>query len=189
MVELLDFADSLRVPGKLLADPTDLSIAFPHGATELGEVARIEFLKNQQSQVATGEEFGGSAIEVAIVGQSPILVCILRGLNNEMVDKVFPETALGGSTSARGISYTTAGTGNKARGYFGSSRAFKLLFRPRDATRHPALILYRAVPMIEDTAVMSFGIDEDLGMPVVFRGLPDGTGRTYQIQKLADMDL
>jgi hypothetical protein len=185
MTHLLDPASSLRVPGRLAADPTNLGIAYPHGGADLGLVRAIVFRPGFLSERLPFEEFGGKIGEVLHGGQTPRLGVVLVGFTDALTQRVFPETVVGGTQGKRGIRSTSATNA----GRLGSAGGFKLLFSPRDTANHPALVLYNAVPLVEDVAEVALNTEENTGIAVVFEALRDATGRDWLLQRLQDIAL
>jgi len=180
---LTDPTKSLRVPARVCATPTNLGIAFPHGGADLGHVANIIFLPNLQAREVDAEEFGGTAVEWIVAGERPLLALNVRGFTDAMVTRVFRETFTGGGGD-EGIRYNTTRGGDLI-----SAQAFKLLVSPRDTINHPGLIIYRACPIIEETAEVPLGTRREIGLRVFFHAIKDATKGHYEIQKLADMTL
>lgn len=180
-----DVRKVLRVPGRLCAAPTDLSTAFPHGGTALGIVRDLAFRPNLKQRRVTAEEFGGEIVETIIGGESCVLACVLRGMDNDAVTKAFLNTSAGSSSGDRTIQYP----GSSRAGTLGSSRSFKLLFSPRDTTNHHGLILYNAIPLVAESAELQLAIGQEMGIAVVFVAYRTSTPNLYQIAKLADMTL
>lgn len=177
MASILDPVKSLRVPGRLCRNPTDLSIAFPHGGEDLGLVTNMAFRPNQRRYEATGEEYGGETVETYVTGERILFVAALLGAPESGCIRIFRD-----ATAAR-IRYP----GSSLPGSLGSAQSFKLLFSPRDKTVHPGLMIYKAIPMLDEAAEIAISLNTDFIIPVMFRGIRDGTGRVYEIAKLADM--
>lgn len=185
MADLINPSSCLRVPGRLVDTPTagGLTGAFPHGGTSLGLVASAIFRLGEEHQTVRAEEFGGEVAEVIKSGTSPLFACVLRGFTDAIVDRLFPETAVGSSSGDRLIRRTSA----TRAGRLGSGDAFPLLFAPREPAVHPGLIIYNAVPIFENVAEIPLNTEAEVGVAVVFRALRDGTGRLYEFAKLEDM--
>lgn len=185
MTHLLDPAASLRIPGRLCADPNNLAGAYPHGGVDLGLVRAISFRPGHMSEGLPFEEYGGETGEVLHGGRTPRLGVVLVGFTDQMVSRVFPETFVGGTQAKRGFRQTSG----VLAGRLGSASGFKLFFSPRDTTNHPALILYNAVPIIESIAEIPLNTVENCGVAVVFEALRDGTSRNYAVQRIQDIAL
>ena len=182
---LADPANSLRVAGRLCVGPTDISLPFPHGGTSLGVVADVVLRINQVLRPIDAEEFGGEIVDDLIGPQNPVVGFLLRGLENDAVEKLFPASVVGGVTGDRVIREP----GGLRAGRLASTNATKLLFSPRQTAIHPAAIFFNAYPLFEETAELRFTITDDIGFPMIFRATRDGTGRIYEIAKLADIVL
>lgn len=184
-MSLLAFTTSLRVPGRLCADPTNLALAFPHGGTDLGLVRAIRFRPGFLSERLPFEEFGGKIGETVHGGQTPRLGVVLLGFTDAMSQRVFPETFVGATLAKRGIRSTSA----TLAGRLGSASTFKLLFSPRHTADHPGLILYAASAIVEEIEEVPLNTEEGVGLAVVFEALKDSANRDWEFQRLADMTL
>lgn len=159
--------DILRVPGKLCINPTNLTAAFPHGGTALGIVHDVAIRLEQPCQYITAEEYGNQKIEGVIVTSGCSLGFILRGWDNDCLNRLFPNTFLGGVTGKRYI----VDPGTIRPGERLTSRAVVLLFSPDDPNRHPMFEMFSAVPAVDETREIQMRMDEDFGIPVIFHGL------------------
>src|SRR3972149_495263 len=101
----------IRVPGRLIADPTDLSAAYPYGGTELGIVRDAEFRFGVKTKLVTAEEWGGQVVEGFYAGESCVFIAVMRGYDNDMIGQVFMSTGLGASGNRR-IRYEPGNTGS-----------------------------------------------------------------------------
>ena len=168
---------SLFVPVRLVANPTNLGGAFPHGGIEIGPIRDGRFAQGGQTRERTAEEFGGEVVEDFIAGRDSILfACVLDGIKDAGLAKIWPR----GSPK-----YPDSLT----PGYRGTAFGFKLLVAPRDTTNHPGVILYNAYPLEDETNEMRFGIEEEFGYPVMFRGVRDGTNRVFDVDLLSALSL
>lgn len=184
-MSLLDPNSSLRVPGRLVADPTNVATAFPHGGTSLGLVRAISFRPGYLTEGLPFEEYGGKIGELIDGGESTRLGVVLVGFDDDMTSRIFPETSVGGGAGKRGLKSSDA----TRAGRLGSASGFKLLFSPRDTANHPALILYNAVANFEEAGEIALGTEENVGIALVFEALRDTSKRDWQLQRLQDIDL
>ena len=70
-----------------------------------------------------------------------------------------------------------------------SERSVVLLFVPLDVARHPATILYRALPMLKESAELSLHLAASLEIGAVFAGIRDSSGRVIAQGRLEDLSL
>jgi len=173
----------LRVAGRLCKDPTDLSAAFPHGGTALGLVASVEFTPVMARAEIRAEEYGGEIIEIVEQAERVVFVCVARGYDSDMLSTIFRDTATGSGTG--GLVVTNDST--RRGGELGSASTVKLLYSPKDTEQHPALLIYKAVPLTDPTIQLQMSIGEELGVAAVFTGIRDGSGRLYQWGRLEDL--
>lgn len=177
----------LKIPGKLVKDPTNLSLPYPYGGTEIG-VCRDNMLTfNQKVDFPMAEEFGAPA--AAILGsETPYFGCVLRSWDDSMVSAVWHniQTASSGEVGiigkVSGVSINRAGTNLVSRG-------FKLLFAPIADDRHPSVLLYNAIPMPNESAELQLSIGREMGIALIFHALPDSTGRTYIVDRRSNISL
>lgn len=173
MVDVTPITKSLRPAGRLVIDPTDLGIAFPHGGTFLGHAARIELVFNQSIREIPDEFLGGEPIEDIIRHENPILIVVIRALPEEALKTVFA----GFTAGVSGAPVPAYPSGSKGR--LGSDSRVKILYSPRDAANHPGLIFYSAVPAFDVASRLQMMIGADLGFAIAFRGRRDGSDRVY----------
>lgn len=176
----------LKLKGRISADPTDLTLAYPHGGTSLGSVMGLKIIIDQNRENSTFEEFGGDVGEVFKAGQRVRVGCFARGYDPDLLGKVFDSTSttLGGDQTSIKITYPGA---NK-EGRLGSADTFKLLFTP-DSPTAPAFILYAAIPLLEESSEILLRSSDEYGYPLIFEGIRDDTLGTYQSARIEDMDI
>ena len=175
--------DILLNDGRLCAAPSSLTTAFPHGGTALGSVRDVIFRPRAKTGFVTAEEFGGETIEAVQGGESPFLACILRGMDNDMISRVWPNSAAGSVSTDRVIS----APGSNAPGRKRSDDSFALLFSPNDTANGRALIIFKALPIIIEDADIVFHKREESGVSVVFRAIRNSNGKLYQFGRLEDL--
>ena len=180
-----DSSNLIYVPGRLVKPPTDLSAAFPYGGTALGSAAEIIFQPNLETHEIRAEEFGGEIIERLYGTETALLGALMRGYDDDALAAIFQDTAAGGKTGARVVSFP----GSTRAGSLGSALSFKLFFAPLDEEHHPALLIYKAIPLIEASARLRFSAGEEWGYPVMFQGIRDGSSRVYAMGRMEDLTL
>lgn len=172
-------------PGSLCIDPTDLTAAFPHGGTALGVVRDEEFRPGMIERV-NRSEFMGSAVEVYQTGQDPIFVCVLRQWDDDALSAAWPDVDTSGTNPMiRGrVSTNAARAGLKL-----SSKAVALCFSPRALDTDRFIVLYKAIPVIQEGASIVVNLGAEVGIGMMWRGIPDATGRLYDIGTRTDITL
>lgn len=174
----------VHAPGRLVVGPTDLALAFPHGGTALGLSAEVTFRPGLRGRSVRAEEFGGETIEVVYAGESAVLGALVRGWDADAVNRVWLNSTVGVS-GERYVEYP----GTTRAGTLGSARSVVLLFSPRDADRTPGVILYRALPLVDQAAALQFAFRRELVVAALFQGIRDATGRVYRAGRLEDLAL
>lgn len=173
-----------RSPGRMVLNPTNLALAYPYGGTELGVVRDMLFKGDQKSSVLVAEEFK-APVEVIYSGIQPIFAGVLRTWDNDLLAELFYGTITDGSGNV-GL----RGNPSTARaGYALSGKACVLLFSPQALALKKHILMYCAVPVVEETFEMKLSIAEEFGLPFFFQCLPDSAGRTHNIDLLANLSL
>jgi len=172
-----------HVPGYLCADPTDLSAAFPHGGTALGVCRDQRFRPGTRHFPVVAEEFG-QVVEGVYVGQSGVFVAVMRQLDDDMLLKMFRGAAAG--TSGRTLVGADETDDADRAGI--APTPVVLYFSPLSDTQ-PGIILYRAVPLVDQAAEINGRLDDDVGTAVMFLATPDDQGRSYAIGLRGDLSL
>lgn len=177
----------LKIPGRLVANPTDLSAAYPHGGTELGVVRDVVINFGVQVDFPIAEEFK-APIAAILQAENPVLACVLRSWDDAMLSRIWHniETSAFGEV---GIHGAVSGSGIKRAGTNLASRAIKLFFSPHAVDQHRAIFLYQAVPLPAETSELQLSIGREFGMALMFRALPDHLGRTYAVDLRQNIDL
>lgn len=175
----------IRLPGRICYGATNLNAAFPHGGTALGICRDMVFNFGYKTDVATAEEFGGVVTKAYYAGEKPYMAAVLREFDNDALSKVFPNTSVGTVTQDRVVNLE-ADAGNRA-GYDLTTGTYKLIFSPFAATRHPFIVIYYAIPALEESAQLNMSLTKEVGIGVVWwAGLNSGN-QCYSIGKAADL--
>jgi len=175
----------MQVRGRLIQAPTDLDDGPAYGGTQLGLVGSLEWRLVPVRGEVTAEEYHGQTVEVIEGAENVIIAGVLREYDSDAIAALFPSVTTATTSGHPLISrtYTTQ------RGALASDRAIKLLFAPVAEEQWPGLLIYRALPLIQEQASMAYSLDREWQLPFVFQGLPDATGRIYQSGMLEDMTL
>ena len=195
----------MRIAGNLCINPTDISdtAQFPYGGTALGVTRGAEFRFGIKSAIVTAEEWGGQPVETVYGGEVAIFAFVLREFDNDAIATVFPNTSVGSTSGDRVIEGAVIGAGVNRAGYLMSNQSVSLLFAPQvektTATpgsstyipydEQPMVLVRVAIPMLEETATLQLSLAQEIGMPVVFQGIPDANGKVYEIGKRGDLTL
>ena len=182
-------SDIIHIPGRLIADPFDLSPASApnFGGTPLGNVAEIVIRVTHFQEALRGEEFASEIIDV-VEGADDIAVgAFLRGFDRDAITRIFSDATVSTLTGKPQIELP----GVSKRGSFGSDNSFVLLFAPENFEEHPALLMYNAIPLVEETIQLSFSFDlsKEFGIPVLFQGIRDSSNRIAHLKLLEDLAL
>lgn len=181
-------ASILRVPCRLIASPTDLGAAEPYGGTYLGTTRDNQLYPGHLWRKIWGEA-AGTYKDAIYAGQEVYLRCVMRYPDADMIANVAPKAIASGSSGIRWLFRPEGTTSNRRAGTSMGTLSFKLLLAPRAATAHPMVILYNAVPLIEESAVIPFGWNEEWALAVTFMGTPDSSGRVFDTGQRANLVL
>lgn len=184
-----------RVPGRLSYGCTDLTLAWPHGGTGLG-LLRDPILRFYDGLYpVTIEAKGGVPVEYLERGDFVGFGCSLRGWDDDALSLLFPNTAAGTVTQRR----ITSSAGLRRAGNWASERSVVLVFTPEGATHAksrtapdvdaPFVVLHRAIPMVAESAELRLQRRDDVNLPVLFMGIENAAGKTYQIGPRRDLSL
>lgn len=181
--------DVLRIPGRIVINPTNLASAFPHGGTEMGLTRDAEMRFGISTSLVTAEEWGQAPVESVYTGESAVFAAVLREWDNDAIDNIFPNTGTGATSGDRSILGRVSGGSFNRAGYLLSNKSFILLFSPKAVDRHPMVLVRKAIPMVEETSLMRLSLAEEFGIGVVFQAIPNSTGQVYDIGKREDLTL
>ncbi len=180
MADALSPSTSWRPAGRLVASPTDLGAAFPHGGTDLGEVLDIDFATEIKDADVESEVKGGEIVETVVACERAQLQVVLGAMTTAMLAKVLD------APDSDGGSYAASGGDGGTR--LGSSREFVLLYAPRRSTE-PGLLMFRAMPMWGRSSTIHLGIRRAPGALVTFKGIRHATKGTYQLRPFSALEL
>jgi hypothetical protein len=172
-------ASIIRVPGVLIWNPTSLSGSAPYGGTYLGTTRGISFKSNPRYR-PLWDETSGSVLDLIYAGEGPCeLKAIVRYPDSDMLTTAAEKAV---QTTAGGVAFLfrpQGTTANTRAGRLMSAGAGVLLFAPHAATAHPMVLIYNAIPMLDEDLELRFSQKEEWGLGVSFMGTPDASGRVY----------
>lgn len=175
-------ASIIRVPGRLIASPTSLSIAEPYGGTYLGTCRDQEFTPEPILRPVWNQVWGTWST-VIYGGERPIFRAVVRYPDVDMLLMSMFSPVTTGSSGA-GFRFSAGAAGRAL-----TSTSFKLLFAARAPNAHPSFIMYAATPALDEAAKLQFSFGEEFGLAVAFYGVPDTLGRVYQLGRLNTLGL
>jgi len=176
----------IRAPGRLVIAPT-LSLAaheFPFGGIEFGRVQMCALRSVSEPLLVTFEGLG----DVGEILEGPIqhvFTCEVRGWNGTVIERLFGGLFTRGESghavySVPGLEYP--GSHEWARGVV-------LLFVPDDIAHVPGIILYHAVPSMQERVAVALQRGKELVMPLNFDVVADGLGRVAMLGMVPDLEL
>lgn len=176
----------VRAPGRLVLNPTDLTAAYPYGGTELGVVRDLLFRPGIEVERLIAEEWK-TAVASIVKAEYAVLAGVLRSWDDDMLNMLFPNVSTGSVTGKKMVE-GLANSGNRTAGYDMAAKAGKVLFVPDARNDGQFLVLYRAIPVVDQAAQLSFQIGEEYGLAFMFEAVPDHNGRTYRIALKDDLE-
>ena len=179
----------LHLTGSICINPTNLASDFPHGGTAIGLTRGAECRFNVQTSLVRAEEWGGAPVESFYTGESAVFAFVLRTFDNDGVAAIFPNTSTGSVSGDTMIDGRTSGVGVNRAGYALSNKSVKLLFSPKSVNLQPMVLGRKAVPMIEESAMLQMSVNKEIGFGVVFQAIPDSSGKLYEIGLKEDLTL
>ena len=176
----------LRAPGKLVVNPSDLTLAYPYGGTEVGKTRLVVLTSLGASVKVSSEGLGGEASDILERTNAYVFSCFLRGWDDDAVAKFFATNFVQGPVSGHAVFREP---GNRVPGSTALARAVVLLYVPDDAVNNPSAIMYRGVPEWTDGADLAFQRQEELGIPLTVDLLRSDTGNILEVGRLVDLSL
>ena len=183
-----DISKLLRIPGRLSHTPTSLASAYPHGGTAIGTVGSVDFRLNAAPFEVTAQEWSGAVIDLIETTPRPVFDFTLREvLDIAALAAMFPCYVVG----AQGGPILKFNVAGAVRGGFkiGASLSFVVVFTPDSPDDHPFLILRRAVPAIQESAVLAFRGSQEVGIPLRFYATPNSTKDVFDFGLRRDLTL
>lgn len=178
-----------RFRGRLTWNPTDLTTAFPHGGTELGLVRDLIFRFGIETEEIRAEEWGNVPTEYVYKGSSAFLTAILREFDNDAIGVIFPDTPTGSVTGDQIIRGAVSTADVTIGGTLLSTLSGVLVVSPDSPESQEFLVLYNALPLVEETSQLQISAGDEMGIAVVFRAIPDASHRMWNIGKRRDLSL
>lgn len=185
-------ANIIRVPGRLIWNPSDLGDTSgtppSFGGTFLGITRDQEFAPDPVIEGIWAEELGAWA-DVLYLGERPLFKAVLRYPDADALSTIMPKAIASGSSGVHWLFRPGGTTENTRAGSSLFGNAGKLLFAPHAKTAHPMLIMYNAVPALDVAARIQFSLKREWGVAVAFWGTPDSSGRVYDTGQRANLVL
>lgn len=185
-MSLPDVAKALRVDGRMCWDPTDLTLAYPHGGTALGLITGNEVNEKRVNHRITAEELGGVVVDAVYTGIDLVITALLAAWDNDALELGYQDTSVGTVTGRRIIHYRTQTEDVRAGGLV-SAKAGILYFSPL-ADQHPGVLFHNALPMPQDESNVVTNNAEMYGKPFQWIASPDDNGKQATIGLRQDLD-
>ena len=176
----------LRAPGRLVVNPTDLTLNYPYGGTEVGKTKLAVLMSFGTSVRIPSEGLGGDASDILERSNLWVFACFARGWDDEAIEKFFSTNYAQGTATGHAVFREP---GIRGPGASAIGRAVQLLYVPDDPTSAPAMVAYRAVADWTDGAEIAFQRQEELGIPLTIELMRGATGKIVEVGRLDDLSL
>lgn len=178
-----------RVSGDLVWNPTDLGGTAPaYGGTILGMCRDKEFAPQPITRPIWNQVWGAYS-DVIYGGEKVVFKAVLRYPDADAITTIAAKAISPGSSGVHWLFRPGGTTGNTRAGTALSTKSGKLMFVARAPNSHDSLILYNAVPAIDEAARLQYSLGEEYGLAVVFYGTPDSSGRVYDTGRVNNLVL
>lgn len=181
----------MKVKGTLIASPTDLTIASPYGGTVLGPVRDGRLFLGSRPQFVEAEEWGGQPVDLIQGRDMAKLACVIRTWDADAIEQAVPHSE-DGSSGERLWLYqpgkTDSDTVRPGRS-LEESYGITLCLAPLAPDRDPFIVLYNAVPAVEESHELWMTLNREFDLGLAWQGLPDDSGRVLAIGRREDITL
>lgn len=165
--------------------PTDLSAAFPHGGTPLGVTRDQELRVGARYHEEIAQEW--SAVNrVLYCGSRGVFAAVLRSYDSDAFALLYPEQATGAVSQTSGPAPDVNDDAKRAGRFLTGA---VILFSPVALETQPAVLLYNALPMLDESAKLQVSLKVEMATAFMWALAPDSAGRTYAVNKIADLSL
>jgi hypothetical protein len=132
------------------------------------------------------EEFGQEIVDELYMAESWTMAFALRGMDDDALGALFPNTSAGSTAGKKGIVYPGA---TISPGTLKAASAIKMLFTPNDTTNHHAVYFPNAIPEVAESLSIDFVRSSEVIIACAFRALRAGNtaGKLCQVQLLEDL--
>ncbi len=178
----------LRVPGDLIWNPTDLGSPTSYGGTILGTCRDKTFSPSPVLRPIWNET-AGSYQDVIYGGERVLFRTVVRYPDSDLLLYTMFKAISSGSSGVHFLFRPGGTTANTRAGTSLGASSGKLMFAARARTTSPFLILYNAVPALDDAAQLQFSLGEEYGLACAWYGTPDSSGRVYDCGRRANLVL
>jgi hypothetical protein len=156
----------LRVPGRIVLSPTDLTQPFPYGGVSLGLVRDVVALPGKRVSRVREETMGVVVMGGVDLGEAWSIAAVVRAIEQGQAG-TFYRTEAGGASGEQGI---VSNPLTNAPGTWIS--ASRVLFAPLDELQQFFLYLPAAIAFPDEAARIRHAIGEEAGDPVVWWATP-----------------
>lgn len=184
-----DVASILRVPASLIWNPTNLGApATNYGGTVLG-ISREKEFTPQPVLRPIWNETAGAYKDVIYCGERVLFRAVLRYPDSDAVTAIMPRSIASGSSGVHWLFRPEGTTSNTRAGTSLGTMSGVLLVAARARVDHPMLLIYNAIPSIDESLKLQWSLGKEFGLAVAFWGTPSSNGRCYDCGRRANLAL
>lgn len=176
----------LRAPGRLVVSPSDLTLSYPYGGTEVGKTRLVALTRIATPFRVPCEGLGGESSDILEPPAQFVFSCFVRGWDDDAVERFFANNFVQGATTGHSL---LREPGLRVGGASALGRAVSLLYVPDDPVHAPACLVYRGVPDWTDGAELAWQRQEELGIPLAVECMRNGVDKIVEVGRLADLTL
>lgn len=177
-----------HLKGRLVAGSSlDLSAAYPHSGTELGEVKAGTWIDSTAHVAIEAEEFAGAEAGWVRRGQVGVLTATLREFDSSALALIYPNVSASTATGKTVIQSRAFGSSLTLPGSDAADKATVFLFTPDSPKHVPAILMYNAVPLPEAQSAMQMSLSTSGGFPFVLKCPHNSAGKNFDVGLLSDL--
>jgi len=158
---------------RIVLDPTNTGAAYPHGGTEIGLFAEVRWYPGWVSPSISAEEYGGAVAKRFPRAINPRLVCLARGWDVELMQRLTGGSVASGRAKVAGDGSAGSPTTN-----------YKVLC-VGSGTGDIAVYIPVAEVLWDETVEVHYRMDREFTHAIVF-GAVEGK---FQVAELQDIVL
>lgn len=171
-----------RIPAKLYWNPVNPdSTTEADWGTYLGDFDNLVYYIGRESVPIVDQIWGGQVEELITLQKVWVSVLIRDIRNKECLKLIFSEVTTNDTVSETPTLDPKVSQDSELGGKRLSANAGVLFIRPRDPDEYLATKLFNAIATIGVDAAMEMEIEKDWGFPIVFKGLVDSDGKTFNM--------
>lgn len=175
----------LRIPGRLVWAPTDLSGSFPYGGTALGITGDVPMMHREAPRFEARDPYSGGSRRTIYTDLRVRFVAVLSEWSDAVIERVFPSAATGGTSAEK---YVLENLGTTTRPGLQLTTGI-LLWVSNNEANHPSILLRSACCVQKGLMEVAQSPLEEQGFAVEFVAQWDGSDQLYAQGKIEDLSV